>query len=58
MLAQARLICRDLGLTNLLVTCDTDNIGSRRVIEGNGGVLERIVDGVARYRVSTAPDGD
>lgn len=58
MLAQAKPICRDLGLTNLLITCDTDNIGSRRVIEGNGGVLERIVDGVARYWVSATPDND
>jgi predicted acetyltransferase len=32
MLVQAKPICRDLGLTNLLITCDTDNTGSRRVI--------------------------
>lgn len=31
---------RELGLERVLVTCDTDNLGSRRVIEGNGGVLE------------------
>lgn len=55
MLAQAKPVCRGLGLTELLVTCDRDNTGSRRVIEANGGVLERIVGGVARYWVSTAP---
>lgn len=31
---------RELGLERVLVTCDTDNLGSRGVIEGNGGVLE------------------
>jgi len=30
---------RALGLDRVLVTCDTDNIGSARVIENNGGVL-------------------
>jgi predicted acetyltransferase len=30
---------RALGLDRVLVTCDTDNIGSARVIEKNGGVL-------------------
>lgn len=30
---------RALGLDRVLVTCDTDNTGSARVIENNGGVL-------------------
>lgn len=30
---------RDLGLNRVLLTCDTDNIGSARIIEGNGGKL-------------------
>jgi predicted acetyltransferase len=30
---------RALGLDRVLITCDTDNIGSARVIEKNGGVL-------------------
>jgi predicted acetyltransferase len=55
MLAQAKTACHDLGLTNLLITCDQSNLGSRRVIEANGGVLERIVDGQARYWLTTAP---
>ena len=35
--------CLELGLRRILVTCDTTNEASRRVIEANGGVLE---DGV------------
>ncbi|WP_309570279.1 GNAT family N-acetyltransferase [Deinococcus sp.] len=31
---------RSLGLERVLVTCDVDNLGSRRVIEANGGELE------------------
>ncbi len=53
MLAQAKVPCQDLGLTELLITCAENNIGSRRVIEANGGVLEGIVDGVARYWLPT-----
>ena len=29
----------DLGLNRVLLTCDTDNIGSARIIERNGGQL-------------------
>lgn len=34
--------CRDLGITQVLVTCDDTNVGSARVIESCGGVLEDI----------------
>ncbi len=54
MLALAKSACQDLGLAELLITCDEHNIGSRRVIEANGGVLERIVGGQARYWLATA----
>lgn len=37
---------RDLGLNRVLVTCSDDNIGSRKVIEANGGVLEDVVETV------------
>jgi predicted acetyltransferase len=57
MLAQAKAACRQLGLPEVLVTCGEDNIGSRRVIEANGGVLERVADGEARYRLSTSDHG-
>lgn len=32
-----------LGLERVLVTCDEDNLGSRRIIERNGGLLENAV---------------
>jgi predicted acetyltransferase len=54
MLAQAKPACRQLGLTEILVTCAEGNIASRRVMERNGGVLERIVDGELHYRLSTS----
>jgi predicted acetyltransferase len=31
---------RDFGLQRVLVTCNKDNLGSRKIIEANGGVLE------------------
>ncbi len=34
---------RQQGITRALVTCDDDNIGSAKIIEANGGVLENIV---------------
>jgi predicted acetyltransferase len=34
-----------IGLDRVLVTCDDGNVGSIRVIENNGGVLEDIVSG-------------
>ncbi|MDP0397836.1 GNAT family N-acetyltransferase [Tsukamurella strandjordii] len=46
-----------LGLPEVLVTCDDDNIGSRRTVESAGGVLARIrpVDDYARAHGFTAP---
>ncbi len=34
---------RNLGFGRVLVTCDSDNVGSRRIIERSGGVLENAV---------------
>ncbi|CAM3641825.1 GNAT family N-acetyltransferase [Deinococcus frigens] len=31
---------RELGLGRVLLTCDADNLSSRGVTEGNGGILE------------------
>ena len=42
-----------LGLDRVLVTCDDDNIGSRKVIEANGGVLEDCRGGKLRFWVRT-----
>lgn len=44
-LRQSVEIARDHGISPALVTCDVDNVGSARVIEANGGVLEGIFDG-------------
>lgn len=49
MLAAARPIAAGLGLYRVLLTCDEDNIASRKVIEKNGGVLETAEDGKRRY---------
>jgi predicted acetyltransferase len=34
---------RELGLDRVMITCDTTNIGSRKIIAANGGVLEDII---------------
>jgi len=35
---------RKKGITDVLVTCDDNNIGSQKIIEACGGVLENIVE--------------
>lgn len=35
---------RKLGIGRILITCDDDNIGSQRIIEANGGILQDKVD--------------
>jgi len=40
MLRTALPIARDLGIEQALLTCDEDNVASRKVIEANGGVYE------------------
>ncbi|WP_067455107.1 GNAT family N-acetyltransferase [Actinomadura macra] len=40
MLRAALPLAAELGIDPALITCDEDNVGSRRVIEANGGVLE------------------
>lgn len=53
MLVNALVVARDLGIERALVTCDVDNIGSRVVIERNGGVLEDERAGKLRFWVPT-----
>jgi predicted acetyltransferase len=36
-------------MTELLLTCDEDNTGSRRVIDANRGVLAAVTDGTCHY---------
>ena len=52
-LAQALPIAAALGIESVLVTCDVDNVGSRRTIESNGGMLENIANGKRRYWIPT-----
>ena len=44
--------CKNLGITKVLMVCDKDNIGSRKSIINNGGILENEieVDGVIEQR--------
>lgn len=39
---------REIGLDRVLVTCDDDNVGSYRTIEGADGVLQDVSDQSAR----------
>lgn len=43
-----------LGITQALLTCDEDNVGSRKVIEACGGVYEDTRNAKMRYWVPTA----
>jgi predicted acetyltransferase len=36
--------CKKLGLDRILISCDRDNVGSRRTIEKNGGIFDREVE--------------
>ncbi len=42
-------VCRDKGIDPVLLTCDVDNVASRRTIEGAGGVYEDTRDGKLRF---------
>ena len=37
------LKAKELGIEKVLLTCDVTNLGSRKIIEGNGGVFENTV---------------
>lgn len=43
-LRQGLIVARSVGIDDVLVTCDDENVGSFRTIEANGGVLEDLVD--------------
>lgn len=53
MLAATLPVAHRLGIDPALVTCDADNVGSRRVIEANGGVLEDERNGKLRFWLPT-----
>jgi predicted acetyltransferase len=52
MIELALVECRKLGIKKVLMVCDKDNIGSKKSIINNGGVLENeiISDGVIQQR--------
>lgn len=53
MLGATLPIVRDLGIDPVLITCDHDNVASRKVIEANGGVFEDRRGLKLRYWVPT-----
>lgn len=44
MLRQALQIAGSLGIDRVLITCDVDNVASRRVIEKNDGIFEGLTN--------------
>lgn len=55
MLRAALPVARDLGLDSVLLTCDHDNVASRKVIEACGGVFEDQRGVKLRYWIDTRP---
>ncbi|HWG62058.1 MAG TPA: GNAT family N-acetyltransferase [Streptosporangiaceae bacterium] len=55
MLASALPVVHALGIDPVLITCDEDNIASRKVIEANGGILEDRRGIKLRFWVATSP---
>ena len=55
MLSMALAYCKEtLNLNKVLITCDDDNIGSIKVIENNGGILEnKVKNSLSRGNVIT-----
>jgi predicted acetyltransferase len=53
MLAAALSFAASIGVDQALITCDEDNVGSRRVVELNGGIYEDSRGGKRRYWVAT-----
>ena len=53
MLRDALKVAARLGIERALITCHVTNVGSRRVIELNGGVLADEHNGVLRYWAPT-----
>lgn len=43
---------RELGLNQVLLTCDDDNVASARTIESQGGVLEEVRANKRRYWIT------
>jgi predicted acetyltransferase len=54
LLAAALPVVSGLGIDPALLTCEQDNVGSRKVIEANGGVLAGQQGGRLRYWLPTS----
>ena len=54
MLAAALPVTHSLGIDPALLTCDENNMASRKVIEANGGVVEDKRSGKLRYWIRTS----
>jgi predicted acetyltransferase len=54
MLRSALPVALDLGIDPAMLSCDATNVGSRLVIEHNGGVLEDERDGKLTFWVPTS----
>lgn len=48
MLREMLPIVRAKGLQMVMLTCDTTNIGSQKIIQANGGILEDIIQNESR----------
>jgi predicted acetyltransferase len=57
MLAAALPVAATLGIDPVLITCDEDNVGSRKVIESNGGRFDDKRGIKLRYWVPTSRRG-
>ncbi len=55
MLAALLPLVRAVGIDAVLITCDVTNVGSRRVIQANGGLLEDERHGKLRFWIPRAP---
>lgn len=53
MLAAVLPEARGMGIERALLTCDSNNVASRKVIEANGGELDEQYGGKLRYFVPT-----
>lgn len=53
MLGLALPLAHRLGIGSALLTCDADNIASRKVIEANGGIVDDVPSDRLRYWIST-----
>lgn len=45
-------LCRDLNMNKLLITCNSDNIASQKLISSSGGVLDILEKNYQRYWIT------